>query len=232
MPADTSRAAAIAALEQRLGFTFDDRDLLTQSLTHAAKLGLGKGRVRHNERLEFLGDRVLGLAMARALYLAEPDADPELLTKRFSYLVSRETCAQIARTIGLPQAMDVPKAQGLRQNETAIADACEALIAAVFLDKGFERAAEVVLDLWSEAMRRPMDFNAANPKTALQIWAQSTGKPLPRYEVVERSGPPHAPVFTVQAMVEGYPPMTAVGGSRRDAEKAAAIALLQREGAA
>ena len=231
MAADNSRAAAIAALERRLGLVFTDRDLLKRALTHASKLGSGKSGIRHNERLEFLGDRVLGLAMAKALFLRELDADPELLSKRFAHLVSRETCAEVGKAIGLPQAMDVPKMQGLRQNETAIADTCEALIAAVFLDKGFEQASSVVLDLWSESMDRPLDLNASNPKTALQIWAQSMGKPLPQYAVVECVGPPHAPTFTIQVSVDGYAPVSAKGGSRRDAEKTAAMALLQREGA-
>jgi ribonuclease-3 len=231
MGAEPSRAAAIAALERRLGHAFTDRALLERALTHASKLGLGRTGVRHNERLEFLGDRVLGLAIARALYQREPDADPERLNHQFAHLVSRETCARVARAIGLDQAMDVPKMQGLRRNDTALADTCEALIAALFLEEGFEPAAEAVLALWREAIEQPVDPVTANPKTALQVWAQSGGRPLPRYSVVDRVGPAHAPVFTVEVVVEGCAPLRAQGRSRQDAEKTAAQALLAREGA-
>jgi ribonuclease-3 len=230
MAAAPSRAAVVAALERRLGHVFEDRILLERALTHASKLGLGRSGVRHNEGLEFLGDRVLGLSIAEALYRRNPEADPDALNKRFAFLVSRDACAEIARAVGLDEAIDVPKFQGLRRNDTALADACEALLAAVFLDAGFERAREVALSLWAEMLERPIDFTAANPKTALQEWAQGQGKPLPRYEVIAREGPDHAPRFTVEALVEGYEPERAVGRSRQDAEKAAAQQLLRREG--
>jgi ribonuclease-3 len=230
MASAPSRAAVLAALERRLGHTFLDRGLLERALTHASKLGLGRSGVRHNEGLEFLGDRVLGLSIAEALYRRRPEADPDALNKRFAFLVSRDGCAEVARAIGLDEAIDVPKFQGLRRNDTALADACEALLAAVFLDAGFEIARKVVLDLWAEMLDRPIDFTAANPKTALQEWAQGQGRPLPRYEVVAREGPDHAPKFTVQAVVEGYEPVEAAGRSRQEAEKAAAQALLRREG--
>lgn len=230
MAAASSRAAAIAALERRLGHVFADRVLLEQALTHASKLGLGLSGVRHNEGLEFLGDRVLGLSIAEALYARDPGADPDALNKRFAWLVSRNGCAEVARAIGLDEAIDVPKFQGLRRNDTALADACEALLAAVFLDAGFDKAREVVRTLWGELLERPIDFTAANPKTALQEWAQGQGKALPRYEVVAREGPDHAPRFTVEAQVEGYEPERAIGRSRQEAEKAAAQQLLRREG--
>lgn len=177
MAAASSRAGAIAALEARLGHSFSDRILLDRALTHASKLGLGKSGVRHNEGLEFLGDRVLGLSIAEALYTAHPDADPDALNKRFAFLVSRDGCAEVARAIGLDEAIDVPKFQGLRRNDTALADACEALLAGVFLDAGFERARQVVLTLWAELLARPIDFTAANPKTALQEWRWARAGP-------------------------------------------------------
>ena len=232
MAAAQSRAAVIAALERRLGHVFEDRILLDRALTHASKLGLGRADVRHNEGLEFLGDRVLGLSMAEALYVKNPEADPDALNKRFAWLVSRDACAEVAKAVGLDEAIDVPKFQGLRRNETALADAVEALLAAVFLDAGFDKARQVVLSLWAELLERPIDFTATNPKTVLQEWAQGAGKPLPRYDVLAREGPDHAPRFTVQAMVEGYEPMKATGRSRQEAEKAAAQALLKREGVA
>jgi ribonuclease-3 len=232
MAKEQSRAAVIAALERRLGHAFADRALLERALTHASTLGLGRAGVRHNEGLEFLGDRVLGLSIAEALWRQDPDADPDALNKRFAWLVSREACAEVAKAVGLDEAIDVPKFQGLRRNDTALADAVEALLAAAFLDAGFETARQVALRMWSELLRRPIDFTAANPKTALQEWAQGAGKPLPRYDVVSREGPDHAPRFTVEAVVEGYEPARASGRSRQEAEKAAAQALLKREGAA
>jgi ribonuclease-3 len=232
MARDASRAAAIAALEARLGYSFTDRSLLERALTHASKLGLGRAGVRHNEALEFLGDRVLGLSVAEVLFRKDPEADPEALNKRFAWLVSRPACAEVAKAIGLAEAIDVPKFQGLRNNDTALADACEALLAAVFLDAGFETGRKVVLGLWADLLERPIDFTAANPKTALQEWAQAAGRPLPRYDVIAREGPDHAPRFTVAVTVEGHEPVRAVGRSRQEAEKAAAKALLEREGAA
>jgi ribonuclease-3 len=232
MSAAQSRAAATAALEARLGYTFADRALLDQALTHASTQSQGRSNVRHNERLEFLGDRVLGLTIARVLYETFPDGDPAFLTKHLNYLVSREVCAEVARAIGIDQAFAVQKEAGLRKNDTALSDTCEAVIAAIYVEAGFERARQAVLALWSDALERPFDSAAVNSKNVLQEWAQASGKPLPVYRVVKRVGPPHAPVFTVEAVVEGYEPERASGRSRQEAEKAAAQALLRREGAA
>jgi ribonuclease-3 len=232
MSAAHSRAAAIAALEARLGYAFSDRALLEQALTHASTQSQGRSNVRHNERLEFLGDRVLGLTVAEALYQTFPDGDPALLTKNLNYLVSREVCAEVARSIGIDKAFAVQREAGLRKNDTALSDTCEALIAAIYVEAGLERAREAVLGLWADALKRPFVETAVNPKTALQEWAQAAGHPLPAYDVLKRVGPPHAPTFTVQAVVEGYEPAQASGRSRQEAEKAAAQALLKREGAA
>lgn len=232
MAAANSRAAAIAALETRLGVVFKDQALLDRALTHASTQSQGQSEVLHNERLEFLGDRVLGLTIARELYRRDLMGDPAVLTKQFNYLVSREICAEVARAIGIPQAVSVQKQAGLRHNDTALADTCEAVIAAVFLDAGFETAAEAVLRLWAEPLSKPIDLVATNPKTALQVWAQGAGHPLPSYVVLEKVGPAHAPRFTVEVCVEGHAPERAQGRSRQEAEKAAAQALLQREGAA
>jgi ribonuclease-3 len=225
----SARAAPIAALERRLGVSFQDRALLDRALTHASKLGQGRAGVLHNERLEFLGDRVLGLAIAEELSRRDLEAGPEILAKRYAYLVSRKVCAEIAVDIGLAEAMDVPKAQGLRRNDTVLADACEALLAAVYLDQGFERAKAVVLALWQGALDQPLDLEAANPKTTLQEWALSLKKPLPTYSVISQEGPAHAPLFRIQVVVEGFAPASGEGKSRQAAEKRAAQALLARE---
>jgi ribonuclease-3 len=225
----SARAAAIAALERRLGVDFQDRSLLDRALTHASKLGQGRSGVLHNERLEFLGDRVLGLVIAEELARRDPEAGPEILARRYAHLVSRAVCAQIATAVGLPTAMDVPKAQGLRSNDTVLADGCEALLAAVYLDQGFERAKAVVLELWRAALDEPLDLDAANPKTTLQEWALSLKKPLPTYSLVSRQGPDHAPLFRIEVSVDGFEPAAGEGRSRQAAEKLAAQALLQRE---
>jgi ribonuclease-3 len=227
----TTRVAAIAALEARLDYVFADRGLLERALTHASTQSQGRSDVLHNERLEFLGDRVLGLTLARSLYQRAGEGDPAILTKQFNYLVSREVCAEVARAIGIPAAVAVQKEAGLRRNDTALADTCEAVLAAVFLDAGFEAAAKVVLHLWDDALSKPIDLVATNPKTALQEWAHAEGLPLPVYAVIDRVGPPHAPVFTVEVTVEGHAPAQAKGRSRQDAEKAAAQALLNSQGA-
>ena len=232
MAAAQSRAAAIAALEARLGYVFIDRGLLDRALTHASTQSQGRSAVLHNERMEFLGDRVLGLTIARALYAREGEGDPAFLTKQFNYLVSREICAEVARAVGIPAAIAVQKEAGLRRNDTALADTCEAVLAAVYLDAGFDAAQRVVLHLWDDALSKPIDLVATNPKTALQVWAQAAGHPLPKYLVREQVGPAHAPMFTVEVIVEGYAPMIAQGRSRQEAEKTAAQALLEREGAA
>jgi ribonuclease III len=232
MGAAHARAAAVAALEARLGYVFADRALLEQALTHASNQSQGRTNVQHNERLEFLGDRVLGLTIAQVLYERSPEGDPDTLTKAIHILVSREVCAEVAKAVGLAEAIDVPKLQGLRRNDTALADTCEAVIAAVFIEAGFETAAEVVRRMWADPLSRPVDAVTSNPKLALQVWGQAQGKPLPRYDVIAREGPDHAPRFTVEAVVEGYAPARATGRSRQEAEKAAAQALLKREGAA
>ncbi len=198
-------------------------------MTHAANLGLGRSGVRHNEGLEFLGDRVLGLVIAEELSRREPDAGPEILAKRYAWLVSRQICAEVAQAIGIAEALDVPKAQGLRRNDTVLADTCEALIAAVYLDQGFERAKTTVLDLWASALDKPLDLEAANPKTTLQEWALSLKRSLPSYRVVSREGPDHAPVFQIEVRVEGFEPAVGEGRSRQAGEKSAAQILLLRE---
>ena len=223
------RAAAVTDLESRIGHVFKDRALIERALTHASAVQ-GRRGVLDNERLEFLGDRVLGLVIAEALAGADSLANEGDLSKRLHVLVDRGTCAEVAQQIGLGAAIRVPGGEPhARQNETILADACEALIAAVYLELGYEGARQVVLRLWAEALARPVDQTTANPKSELQEWAASLKRPLPRYKVVARDGPDHAPTFTVEVEVEGLPSAAARGKSRQEAEKLAAQALLQRE---
>jgi ribonuclease III len=222
------RAEATGQLERRLGHTFQDRALLERALTHASILGLG-AKIEHNEQLEFLGDRVLGLVVAHELVKRDPAGTPELLSKRLHALVDRNTCAAVARRIGLAAALRVPGNASLRDSDAALADTCEALIAALYLEGGFDLARTVILDIWSPEFERPLDLAAINPKATLQEWALATTKHLPRYQVVSREGPAHAPTFVIEVKVGDLPPAAGTGRSRQDAEKAAAHALLQRE---
>jgi ribonuclease-3 len=222
------RAAAIADLEERLGYRFTDRALLERALTHAS---VGKGAA-DNERLEFLGDRVLALVMAETLLARDPVADAGPLSKRLHVLVSRDACADVGRALGIGPALRLPGGEtrrGAREQIRFLADACEALIGAVYLDAGLETARERVLDLWNGLLESPHDERTANPKSLLQEWAVAAGRGAPAYRLLSRAGPDHAPVFTVEAAVAGAAPASASAGSRQAAEKAAALALLARE---
>ncbi len=226
------RAEAVAALQERLGYSFSDAGLLERALTHVSA-GQTVDRVRHNERLEFLGDRVLGLCIAEALVERYPtDAEGEL-SKRLNALVAGPRCAAVARALGLGQALRMAGGEtrsGLRDNDTVLGDACEALIAALYLEAGLEQAAAVVRTLWAEAMAEVEEHAFLNPKSQLQEWAAANKRSAPVYRVVERTGPDHAPSFTVDVSVAGLDPQRASGGSRQTAEVAAALAMLKREG--
>jgi ribonuclease-3 len=227
------RLAAIAELEAHLGHVFADRDLLERALTHAS-VGSGSRKVAHNERLEFLGDRVLGLLAAETLVARHPDWREGELTRRHVTLVAGKTCAEVARRVGLPDALRLAggaSKQGGRDNDRILGDAMEALMAAVYLDGGLAAARGVFAAAWTDALASAVAGEVREPKTALQEWAMAAGLPLPGYREVSRSGPDHAPLFVVEAVVEGYAPERGVGSSLREAEKAAALALLEREGA-
>lgn len=228
-----TRTAAIAELERRVGHDFQDRDLLERALTHSS-VGDGARAVRHNERLEFLGDRVLNLCAAERLMVLDPDAREGEMSRLLASLVNYHACARAAHRAGLPEAMRFSASAtkiGARKSDAVLGDACEALIAALYIDGGLECARAFFLKFWEEEFERLHEPRSKDPKTQLQEWAQGRGLPLPAYEVVGREGPDHAPSFTVQVAVEGFPPEQAQGRSRQDAEKAAAqVMLLKREG--
>ena len=220
------QGAGMSDLEAVLGHRFAKRSLLTEALTHASAAG-----ARSNERLEFLGDRVLGLVVAKELIARFPGLDEGDLAIRLNALVRKETCARIAQATGIDRELIL--APGERQaggqvKATALGDACEAVIAALFLDGGLEAAERFILAAWKA------DFDASatvarDPKTELQEWAQSRGdlgRVLPAYRVVESSGPAHAPHFVVEVSVPGAGIATGEGGSKRDAERRAAETLL------
>ena len=222
-----TRAAAVEALERRIGHVFADRDLLERALTHAS-VGKGARNVGHNERLEFLGDRVLNLCVAEHITEACPDHTEGELSKLMAHLVDYRSCARAAREAGLAAAMRLDASAtkvGVRQNERVLGDACEALIAALYRDGGMEAARRFVMMFWEEAFQG-LDRPPKDPKTQLQEWAMAHGLPLPDYRTVKAEGPSHAPRFTVEVHVQGYAPQAAEAGAKRDAEKLAAQAML------
>jgi ribonuclease-3 len=228
-----ARVIAIEALERRLSHTFRDRKLLERALTHAS---VGDGGARpglDNERLEFLGDRVLGLLTAERLIQTDPAASEGDLAPRLNALVNRKTCARVARAIALGPALRLSGGEtrtGGRDKDSILGDACEALIAALYLDAGLEETRRIFLDIWSAEFQALSAPRPKDPKTLLQEWAQGRSRPVPVYTVVQREGPEHAPMFTVEVRVEGYGSAQGQGSSRQTAEKSAAQALIDREG--
>jgi ribonuclease III len=211
----------------RLGHQFRRPELLVRALTHPS---MSTPQRPDNQRLEFLGDRVLGLVMAEALLLADKGASEGQLAPRFNALVRKETCAEIARDLGLGEVMRLGRSEmlsGGRKKDAVLGDAMEAVIAAVYRDAGFEAARSVVLRLWGDRMAR-VKPDARDAKTALQEWAQARGLPPPAYDELGREGPPHQPVFTIAARLANGETEQASAGSKREAQQAAAAALLAR----
>jgi len=219
-------------LESRIGYTFADKAILDRALTHISAAAPKQGRGGSYQRLEFLGDHVLGLAVSDMLYRAFPKGDEGELSRRLADLVRRETCADVARALDLGAALrlgsSVSNAGGRRRMAT-LADVCEALIGAVFVDGGYPAAAALIERLWRERMLTPVR-PLRDPKTMLQEWAQGRGLPTPAYREVERKGPHHNPEFRVAVDVPALQPAEGVGRSKRAAEQAAAAAMLTREG--
>lgn len=218
-------------LETKLGHRFKSVALLERALTHASVRG-GKLARSDNERLEFIGDRVLGLAIAEILNEQYPDASEGELARRYNRLVRGEACAKVSRAIGLGAHLilsDSEADSGGREKATILADAAEAVLGAVFLDAGFDKARAVVRKLWEPQAGLAPEVSV-DPKSALQEWAQGQGLALPKYSVVSRKGPDHAPRFTAEVNITGRAPAQGEGASKRIAEQAAASALLQREG--
>jgi len=212
---------------QRLGHRFNRPELLLRALTHASRASPGSPS---NERLEFLGDRVLGLAVATALMRSDRTAAEGQLAPRFNALVRQETCAEIARDLGLGDVLRLGRSEmlsGGRRKEALLADAMEAILAAVYLDAGFDAARDLILRLWGERVLTA-DDRIANPKSALQEWLQGRGDPPPDYLELTREGPPHAPRFTVEARLPDGTAARGQGASKRAAEQVAAQALLAR----
>ena len=220
---------AVQDLGKALDYRFNEPQLLVNALTHPSVDAL-RGQASAFERLEFLGDRVLGLIVADMIFKRFPNETEGHLARRQAALVRRESLARVARTIGLDKAVILSKSEDEgsgRSNPALLADACEAVLGAVYADGGLDAAAAIIRKHWdplvAEAIAPPRDA-----KTALQEWAQGRGLPLPSYTVIEQAGLAHEPMFHVSVTVEGEKPADGKGTSKRAAEQAAAAALLDQ----
>jgi ribonuclease III len=219
----------IGPLEARIGHSFANAHLIGLALTHVSAANAARSETY--QRLEFLGDRVLGLVVADMLYAAFPDAEEGELSRRLADLVRKESCAEVALEWGV--ATFVRLGESEKQTGAAktaiLGDICESIIGAVFLDGGFDAAKRVVTQAFEARMRSPRR-PLRDPKTALQEWAQARGLAPPIYREQDRTGPDHAPEFTIAVVVTGYEPAEAKGFSKRRAEQSAAEIFIAREG--
>lgn len=224
----SEKNAALPLAEAILDHQFGRPDLLREALTHRSAAGGRRGGAS-NERLEFIGDRVLGLLIAEWLAERFPQEQEGELGRRLAHLVSQPVLAAIAAEVALPASLSVAPGEaraGVKRRATVLADAIEAAIGALYLDGGIDAARRFVRRAWApvmEAQREP----PKDPKTALQEWAQARGLLLPRYELVSRRGPPHAPVFVVDVAVDAYRG-SGTAGTKQAAEQAAAVDLLRQ----
>ena len=219
--------AELRTFSERLGHRFDDPELLVRAVTHAS---ISSATRPDNQRLEFLGDRVLGLVIAEALLAQDVEAPEGQLAPRFNALVRKEACADVAREIGLGDVLKLGRSEmksGGRRKEALLGDAMEAVIAAVYADAGFEAARDMVLRLWGNRVITVAE-DARDAKTSLQEWAQGRGQTPPAYVEIARDGPDHAPVFTVEVRLASGESATAKAPSKRAAEQQAAKILLAR----
>ena len=216
-------------LEARLGHVFADKSLLARALTHASA-----DTECSNERLEFLGDRVLGLIVAERIHAIYPSDHEGALALKFNALARRDTCATAAEAAGIPAHLILANAEvqsGGRRKAAILSGACEAVIAALYLDGGMAAARIFVDRFWGDAFGE-LGADMRDPKTVLQEWTQGRdiNRCMPVYKLAGREGPDHAPRFTVEVQVEGVEPQTGFGGSKREAEQDAALKLLERLG--
>lgn len=223
----------LETLQERLGHNFADIALLGRALTHTS-VDAGGGVEGSYERLEFLGDRVLGLVIAEILLEKFPNAAEGELAPRFNALVRRQAVAEIARDLGVGPCLRLGAGEhqtGGRDKAAILADVGESIIAAIYLDGGLAAAGRFIRAEWAPLIER-QTAPPRDAKTSLQEWSQGRGLGLPEYNETERLGPDHAPRFTIEVRVAGLNPARGVGSSKREAEQLAAQALLEREGVA
>jgi ribonuclease-3 len=218
------------ALQAAVFHRFKDVGILRKSLMHRSNIAASAKGAGHNQRLEFLGDRVLGLIIATLLYEVFPQEEEGALARRLAGLVSRPAVVQVARCIALADYLELPassEGEALRALDSTLEDACEALIGALYLDGGLAAAECFVRHYWTpmlDALPEP----PKDAKTALQEWAQSYALPLPVYREVGRDGPAHAPQFEIEVTINPAHQARATGATKKAAEQAAAMQLLER----
>lgn len=219
----------LAQFQTRLGYHFSDAMLLRAALTHRSQALIDeKDRPFHNQRLEFLGDAVLGTIIAEAMYEAFPDDAEGVLSRKLVALVNGETLAAVAKALGVGDVLDVSDSEekhGGRELQSNLEDACEALIGAIYLDGGLDAARSFVMHHW-HAHIAALAHLRKDPKTELQEVVQGEGWPLPHYEVVATEGPSHAPIFTIRVHVQGQESVDATGANKKQAEREAAARML------
>ncbi len=218
----------MSQFESTLGYTFKNSGLFKKALTHPSALPPGEGI--DFERLEFLGDRVLGLVVADHIFHQYPQETEGDLANRFIGLVRKEALLEVADTLSLEKVMIIKHEKSAAQQkrlETLLADGCEALIGAIYLDGGFQAAHSFILRHWEDLLHKSVE-PPQSPKSILQEWAQGKGRKHPHYKVVQSSGPAHSPHFVVEVHVEGFSPVQGKGSSKREAEANAAQAMLER----
>lgn len=223
------KSESIRFFEQRLGYEFSDVSLLIEALTHSS---IASESRKDNQRLEFLGDRVLGLVMAEALLEIDQFASEGTLAPRFNALVRKEACAEVARHIDLGGVLKIGRSEmlsGGRRKDALLGDGMEAVIAAIYKDGGFEVAKRTITELWGDRIKN-VKGDARDAKTMLQEWAQARGQNPPKYEIMSQSGPDHAPEFLVKVLLDSGETADATAGSKRQAEQMAAKSLLQTMG--
>lgn len=220
-------------LEERIGHKFADKSLLERALTHiSASSGGPQNRIGSYQRLEFLGDHVLGLVISDMLFKAFPKANEGELSKRLADLVRKDTCAEVARSMELGPSLKIGSSEssaGVRTRTTVLADTCEALVGAIFVDGGYQAAELVIGRYWKERMLKPLKA-PHDAKSMLQEWAHARRLPTPVYREVSRTGPAHNPKFQIAVVLPGREPAEGAGPSKQAAEQAAAAAMLHREG--
>ena len=209
-------------LEKKINLKFKDKKLLIKCLTHKSF-----DKINNNEKIEFLGDRVLGLIIAKKLLEIYPDEKEGILDKKFASLVNKKTCLQIAKDINIEKYILTfnPKNKKVKIEDKIVADCCEALIGAVYLDKGFAIVENFILNLWKENIKKSI-ITQVDAKTKLQEYSLEKFKKLPTYKVVSNTGPRHKPVFKVGAKLPNSKFYVAEGASKKDAEQNAAILCL------
>ncbi len=225
--AASSSKPPLAQLSERVGYVFKDVELLHQALTH----GSSSRKAKDYERLEFLGDRVLSLVIADALFHNHSKEKEGMLAARHSAIVRGEVCAEVGLAMGLAEFIkvgDTEKRSGVHKMKSVLGDAVEALIGAIYIDGGLEPARTLVLRYWTEALKKP-DTVQKDAKTFVQEWALAKALPLPRYELAGRQGPEHKPQFTVRLTIEKHAAADGAGPTKQAAEMAAAAAFIARE---